>query len=185
MQSFLRVLLTIVAYEIGPRVLPRTAKADEVFPKQPADIVAQIDSVRVPAARARSLRVDVHWDQRIHSIAARDQRRRCSRNLREGRNRIPLPPVAQPAQVDVVRKIRCEVGGQAGNQETGLARDVGEDSGNAASVAGDHSADVRLTQNTCLLGEVPIAASPMEARAEAMVQAQQTEVVADGKFAKG
>src|SRR2546429_4726234 len=99
-------------------MLERTAELEQMVAPYPAGIVAQVQAVGVPHARARILRIDVQRNHGIDGVAARNQSgRRYRRELWKGRQGGPLPPVSQPAKVEVIGEIGCDIGGGARAQK--------------------------------------------------------------------
>src|SRR6516165_4301049 len=87
-----------------------TAEADHVLALQPGGVVAVGEVLAVPHTTAGALGVDVNRHQPATGAFGTDlYRGRGSRDLRERRNRLPLPPVPQPVEMG----IRGQVGGQA------------------------------------------------------------------------
>src|SRR5215467_15433939 len=98
-----------------------TAKADDVFSLQPRGVVTQGEILAVPYATASVLRVDVHRHEAIGGTFGKDLHCRCrSRNLRERRDRLPLPPVPQEVEVTFRGHVGTKVAGRAERKVSGL-----------------------------------------------------------------
>src|ERR1700733_1263346 len=129
-----------------PVVLIRTAKLEQVVAPQVGNVVTNHLIVTIPITRAGLLSVYVKGAESLGGVLAAHNLEPSTQagRLRDISLPDPLPKVAQEAVMEVVRRIRSDVGGQTNRPHLGLRRILGQGSRHALRVAGEKTADVDL-----------------------------------------
>src|SRR5215813_14075452 len=137
-----------------------------------------------PAAGA--LRVNVHRHQAVGGAFSKDLYR-CvgSRYLREGRYRLPLPPVPQPVQVALSGQVGGQAAGSAERYIAGLGRCRAGGHRAALGIALDHTADINLVGAHAIAHSIVIRGVEVPFVGELVIEFGHAEVVASDQRHRG